>query len=1174
MPRLLKDIVEVAPRYARAISLERDARSEAALQGYVLTTTARALLSRFGTAFVDQRRHRAWTLTGPYGSGKSAFLLFLAGVLGPAGSATGRLARKLLKEQDPQLINELSSCGAISREGFCPVLVSGSPGSIIEAILKATCRDVRPLYNVGRPSAAYKEIEQLSRRRAGEVSPRRLVNALSELTESLRDAGKARGLLLVIDELGKFLEHAALGRGTTDLFVLQELAEATAKSKEPTTLLVTVLHQAFDQYAAALRPRDRDEWDKIQGRFEDFAFQESPDQILQLIARALSHTDTAEARALREEATKDADSAYELGLAPAGVAKSDFIRIIERCAPLHPLVVLCLARLCRKFGQNHRSLFAFLTSREPHGFGTFLDREFNVASPPSYRLAELYDYVAESFGSALSVGDGAARWAEVQASLDRASALPVAEIRIVKTVGILSAVGAHGNLKPSASILEFAEPQPRSRVKRALDALLRESIVVERRHSGTVALWEGSDIDVDERMREAARRVQPTGNLAQRANEQWRPRPFVAKRHSYRTGTLRYFDTVFADLSSLTSILNDRREADAVLVYGLAADTLQRDELMALARSSAVRDRLDVVVAVPDDSTSLADAIRQLELLRWVQAHTPELQSDAVARREVRSRITEAESRIAREAKRLFAPDEGRGSATRWFHHGIERPIRSGRDLAEFLSTVCDSIYPNTPTLRNELINRRALSSAAAAARRNLIDAMIRRPGQERLGFEGTPPEVSIYASVLASTGIHRRRDGEWSFGAPTANAQLLAAWREIETFFDDCEVERRPVVQLFETLERPPYGVRAGVLPVLFCAALLAHDTEVALYEDGAFVPELTIDAFERVLRAADKFSVRRYRVEGVRREVFRRLAHLFGSTADPHDNLVSVVRPLYRFFGKLPPYSHRTNSVSAVAVAVRDALTSAKEPDRLLFDALPRACGSEPFAPGTANSEALREFIETLQRALLELQRAYDDLLADLRRMILRAFGGSQEDSPQHLRVRAAALAPHCVEGRLKAFVQQLQSADLSESASIEAVAAVLAGKPPKTWNDVDRARYEVALAEVARAFRHLEALVFEEIRRADVTGEAIQVFRIGVTDRHAHDFESVVAVTAKDENRLAETVIGLRSALDVGGISAEPHLALAALAMLCRDYLAEIDQQRPAPQRHDDTTVNHGK
>ena len=42
-----------------------------------------------------------------------------------------------------------------------------------------------------------------------------------------------------------------------------------------------------------------------------------------------------------------------------------------------------------------------------------------------------------------------------------------------------------------------------------------------------------------------------------------------------------------------------------------------------------------------------------------------------------------------------------------------------------------------------------------------------------------------------------------------------------------------------------------AGPMPVLLCAALLANDTRVALYEEGSFIPQLNIAAFERLLRA-----------------------------------------------------------------------------------------------------------------------------------------------------------------------------------------------------------------------------------------------------------------------------------------------------------------------------------
>src|SRR5439155_24289511 len=137
--------------------------------------------------------------------------------------------------------------------------------------------------------------------------------------------------------------------------------------------------------------------------------------------------------------------------------------------------------------------------------------------------------------------------------------------------------------------------------------------------------------------------------------------------------------------------------------------------------------------------------------------------------------------------------------------------------------------------------------------------------------------------------------------------------------------------------------------------------------------------------------------------------------------------------------------------------------------------------------------------------------------------------DDARQELQARAASLLPHCIEGRLKAFVSQLQETGLNDHASIEAVGAQLVGKPPKAWTDVDRARFEVVLAELTRAFRHLEALVFEELKRARTGTQPVQIFRIGVSDRHSREYESVVSVDARDEGPVAEAVIRLNRTLE---------------------------------------------
>ena len=79
---LLSDIFQVKGRFHRSVHLERDFYTENALDGYVLTVSAREMLSRVISTLENETTSKAWSLTGPYGSGKSAFALFTAKLLG------------------------------------------------------------------------------------------------------------------------------------------------------------------------------------------------------------------------------------------------------------------------------------------------------------------------------------------------------------------------------------------------------------------------------------------------------------------------------------------------------------------------------------------------------------------------------------------------------------------------------------------------------------------------------------------------------------------------------------------------------------------------------------------------------------------------------------------------------------------------------------------------------------------------------------------------------------------------------------------------------------------------------------------------------------------------------------------------------------------------------------
>jgi hypothetical protein len=489
---------------------------------------------------------------------------------------------------------------------------------------------------------------------------------------------------------------------------------------------------------------------------------------------------------------------------------------------------------------------------------------------PLLRPHHLYDYVVRALGSSLYAHPQSGRlWSETEEALHRLRDRPVLHGRLVKTIGLLHILGDQTRVLPSADVLAFAlsgeDNVSPGEVAAATTALEAETLIIYRHFKKAYRLYEGSDVDVDARLREARANLAPGADSVQMAGLIGATPPIVARRHSYHTGTLRFFAVRCCRPATLESEIRAGHDdgADGLLLLCLAADT---SELTAVEETARVllASRPDVIVGVNVETPALHEAAVAVQSLMWVQENTPELRNDRVATREVRERLADATSAFEGEWDRLLRPQgaaEGAGGI--WFHNGARVPLRSYRQLQALLSDACDQTYPHTPPLRNELINRRQLSSTAAAARRNLIEGMIERRGLPGLGIEGFPPERSMYTSVLESTGIHaltpvpspatgegcllpvsssasRQAFGETAAEPsnrhpspvagegtgvraaaydlfppdPAKDAALAHVWCAMETWLFDGALEAKSLVDLNALLRRAPFGLADGLIP------------------------------------------------------------------------------------------------------------------------------------------------------------------------------------------------------------------------------------------------------------------------------------------------------------------------------------------------------------------------
>ena len=173
-----------------------------------------------------------------------------------------------------------------------------------------------------------------------------------------------------------------------------------------------------------------------------------------------------------------------------------------------------------------------LNSSEPHGLQDFLaTHTYDGRVLPTFRLSNLYDYIYNALGSGLYTSREGAKWAEIESAIERLPDPSPMTVKLIKTIGLLGIVGeASVNLKASKALLRYAlddgiesfqnevnEPVALNpdtvEVESSLAMLDGRSIVIYRRYNDAYALWEGSDIDIEARLREARAHLDPNLRL-------------------------------------------------------------------------------------------------------------------------------------------------------------------------------------------------------------------------------------------------------------------------------------------------------------------------------------------------------------------------------------------------------------------------------------------------------------------------------------------------------------------------------------------------------------------------------------------------------------------------------------------------------------------------------------
>lgn len=1098
----ITEYLKPSQHYSRSIHLERDFLDIAALDQYVVTDRVGQLFRQFASSFTKGSTERAWRITGDYGTGKSCFALALARVCG--------IGNEHLPRQLKSVTKSLSSAAVL------PILVTGAREPISAAIIRALQTKLLETTR-GKKPASLHHANRIIKGDDAAARDRYAITLLEETTRFISDTRVGNGVLLILDELGKSLEFAIQNPDRQDISFLQSLAEVASRSGPTPLVIVGILHQGFSAYADRMDAIDQREWDKIGGRFAELVFDQPLEQVVALVSSALGVRVDRLPENVKRSAKACMAKAIDLGWYGAVANRRALIEQAPAIYPLQPMLLPVLVRFFSRFGQNERSLFSFLYSSDANAIRSFA-AEHN-AGDCFFGIHHLYDYARSSIGHRLHTRSLSSRWSQIESVINASLAFSEQEIAMLKTVGVLNMLDDQ-KLTATEDALKQALTHTcvsgQTTFNKDIERLRTKKHVLYFRGSASgYCLWPYTSVNLELKYADAERAIRTVDNVIETIEDTLTQRPIVARRHYVETGNLRHYDLLYIKASDFASTVEQWNpdQADGVVFVPLCQTKAERSSIIQTVEKLHLHHRNEILIAVPDPLNGFAGLVREIRRWEWIQKNVEELNGDKHGREEVSRQLAAAKSVLLDRTNEVLDVRFFRsGQGMEWFHKGKPIVLESSKELFQFVSRICGIVFNQSPKLRNELLNRRKLSSAAAAARMRLIERVFDNATEDFLGMDASkkPPEMSMYLSALRQTNLHTKGRQGTRIAIPTADkdtCNLIPLFDRMREVLSQKEGSRVFVADLFAELRKPPIGARDGLLPLMLAVFCVAEAQHLAMYEDGCFLREIGGAEFARLVKVPESFELQYCKLSGVRSEVFNQLLKIVNTDVDGSraPDLIDVVKPLCQFAATLPDYSRNTTTLGKQTLAVRDALLNATEPATLLFEDLPTACGLPPVpVRKRSGSIDVKKYVRALKQSLGELRSTYPSLLTRLEKSIAESFGLTS--TLKHLRASLEAqsndLGLYVTEPTLKAFCLRLADSQLPRDTWLESVGSLVVAKPPQRWHDRDESRFVESLTDLVSRFQRTASLAFS--KDSNTSRSSI---RLSILQANGHETSRVV-------------------------------------------------------------------
>ena len=1032
---------------------------------------------------------RSFNIVGTYGTGKSSFLWALERNLNRKKKYFAKLNGQFKQIKSFQFLN-----------------IVGDYDSVVKTFARLLDIDV---------NAEYKTQD--------------IIRKLDNKYKSLNKCNK--GLVIIIDEFGKFLEYAAKNNPEYELYFIQQLAEYV-NDLDKNILFITTLHQDFNAYALDLSKSQRHEWDKVKGRLKEITFNEPVEQLLFLASERLSISNN--------KISKDKSfSNLFTCIKTANVFPLKDYFSKEYAGKLLPFDILSASILTlalQKYGQNERSLFTFIESNDHLGL-----KDYNKQNNPYYNISCVYDYLIHNYYSFLSTkyNPHYVQWAAIRTAMERVEGVLNSNIddalKLIKTIGLLNIFATASAKIDFKFLCKYGKYSLGIRTPEKIIPEL-ESFKILRfvKHRSKFILFEGTDLDIELAINEAENLVEKDSNVVNYLNKYFEFSFIPAKAVYYEKGTPRFFAF---KLSEEPIDIIPKGEVDGFVNLVFSERLKEKDVKAASAKCDEA-----ILFGLYKNISEINDHIFEIEKIKKVREKHHE---DKVATKEL-GIILDHQIKLLNHyvTGSLYSAD----SQISWYFGGKKFSITDRKTFNRVLSNICNKIYHATPVFKSELVNKTKLSSPINTAKRNLMRALVKDWNKKDLGLPDYkfPPEKSIYLSLLKETNIHIKTKNGYTLNKPK-NESFKALWDEGTEFLETSKTSKRNLSDFVNILLSKPFKLKKGFIDFWLPIFLFIKHDDYALFSKSGYIPYMNDEVLDLIVKNPKEFEIKVFNIKGVRLDLFNKYRNLLNQSQKQtlsNQSFIETIRPFLTFYKGLPEYAKKTKRLSNKTIALRDVIAQSKDPEATFFEDFPKALKYN-VTKLQNNPGNLEEFITQLQNSIREIRTCYDELINRVEQFLLDEFIGENMDFPAYktqLQIRLKDIKKHLLLPNQKVFFQRLLSQLDDRKAWLNSITQACIGKALDVINDEEE---KLLYEKLKETIHELDNLC--EISKEDVDNEKEDIFKLEITSFIDGLYKKLIRLPKKKTKQMLKIENDIKAKL-----SEDKQLNIATLTKLLREQL----------------------